>query len=299
MFSVGRVREQYPAGRDREEITKNASRLTSTGGALIKLSGGVTWFLVAVYPVYFMVITSIRSKSHALAGNFWYPTSNATFANYINLIHSGIGAYFINSIIVTVACVALLVLVSLPAAYAIVRLKSQFIQGLFALFLLGLAIPVQAAIIPIYVMMTKVGLYNTLFALIPPQVAFWIPLSVLIMVNFVRDIPNELYDSMQLDGAGHINMLWNLVLPLSRPAIVAVVLYDGIQVWNNFLFPLVLTQSPGVRTLPLGLQQFQGQYGINVPGLMAAVLVASLPMIFLYILARRQLLSGLTAGFGK
>src|SRR5215212_1760565 len=134
---------------------------------------------------------------------------------------------------------------------------------------------------------------------VPPQVAFGVPLTVLILVNFIRDIPNELYDSMVLDGAGHARLLRSLVFPLSRPALITVVIYNALQVWNNFLFPLILTQSPNVATLPLALQQFQGQYGVNVPGLMAAVFLSVLPIIVLYVVARRQLLGGLTAGFGK
>ena len=172
-------------------------------------------------------------------------------------------------------------------------------QGLFSVFLLGLAIPLQAAVIPIYVLITRIGLYDTLFGLIPPQVAFGIPLTVLILVNFIRDIPSELYDSMVLDGGRHARLMWNLVLPLSRPALITVVIYNALQVWNNFLFPLILTQSQNVATLPLALQQFQGQYGVNVPGLMAAVFLSVLPIIVLYVVARRQLLGGLTAGFGK
>ena len=260
---------------------------------------GLVWFLIACYPVYYMFTTSLRTQAGFLEGGLWLPPAQPTLENYVSVINSGIGLYFANSLFVTTVTVALIVFVSFLAAYAIARIRSKIVQMVFNVFLLGLAIPLQAAIIPIYVLVTRIGLYDTLFGLIPPQVAFGIPLTVLILVNFIRDVPNELYDSMVLDGAGHARLLTSLVFPLARPALITVVIYNALQVWNNFLFPLILTQSPNVSTLPLALQQFQGQYGVNVPGLMAAVFLSVLPIIILYVVARRQILGGLTAGFGK
>lgn len=260
---------------------------------------GLLWFAVAFYPVYYMFITSLRNQSGFLEGSPWLPPANPTLENYLSVIRGGIGLYFVNSLFVTVVSVALIAFVSFLAAYTIARVRSRIVYVTFNVVLLGLAIPLQAAIIPIYVLITRMGLYDTLYGLIPPQVAFGIPLTVLILVNFIRDIPNELYDSMVLDGGGHARLLWSLVFPLSRPALITVVIYNALQVWNNFLFPLILTQSSNIRTLPLALQQFQGQYGVDVPGLMAAVFLSALPIIALYVIARRQLLGGLTAGFGK
>jgi raffinose/stachyose/melibiose transport system permease protein len=104
---------------------------------------------------------------------------------------------------------------------------------------------------------------------------------------------------MRLDGAGDWRILWNLVLPLARPALVTVAIYDGLHVWNGFLFPLILTQSPATRVLPLSLWTFQGEFSVNIPAVLASVVLATLPLLVLYVVARRQLLSGLTAGFSK
>ncbi len=135
--------------------------------------------------------------------------------------------------------------------------------------------------------------------MILPNVAFGIPLSVLVLVTYIRDIPKELHESMLLDGAGHFQILRKLVVPLSRPALITVVIYETIQVWNGFLFPLVLTQSASVRVLPLALWSYQGQFTTNVPAILAAVLLSATPIILLYIFGRRQLLGGLVAGFSK
>ncbi|MFM9695054.1 carbohydrate ABC transporter permease [Streptomyces europaeiscabiei] len=142
-------------------------------------------------------------------------------------------------------------------------------------------------------------MYDTLGAIVLPSAAFAIPLTVIILVNFLRDIPDELYESMRADGAGDWRMLWNLALPLSRPALITVVIYDALNVWNGFLFPLILTQSPDKRTLPLFVWSFQGEFTINVPAILAVVVLSTLPILVLYVLGRRQLIGGLTAGFGK
>jgi raffinose/stachyose/melibiose transport system permease protein len=185
------------------------------------------------------------------------------------------------------------------AAYAIVRSNTRFVRATFGLFLLGLAIPLQATIIPLFYMLSKAGLYDTLAALILPSIAFAIPLTVLILANFIRDIPKELFESMKVDGTSNWRMLFSLVIPLSRPAIVTVGLYNALGVWNGFLFPLILTQSPDKRVLPLSLWTFQGQFSVNVPAVLAAVVLSTLPVFVLYVFGRRQLVSGMTAGFSK
>ena len=164
---------------------------------------------------------------------------------------------------------------------------------------MGLAIPLQATVIPIYLIIIRLRLYDSLPALILPSIAFAIPLSVLVLSNFIRDVPKELFESMRLDGAGEMTTLWRLAFPLTRPAVVTVTIYNALTIWNGFLLPLILTQSPDKRTLPLALWTFQGQYSVNVPAVLASVVLTTLPILVLYVVGRRQLLSGLTAGFGK
>jgi raffinose/stachyose/melibiose transport system permease protein len=299
------VLELRSGTRSQEEsvqLQKEVQKPTGGGGKVARglpLLAGVCWLVIAAYPIYYMVISSFRTPAGFLSESPWIPEGAASLENYATVINGGIGLYFVNSLFVTGVSVALITVVSLLAAYAITRVRSRTVLWVFNAFLLGLAVPYQAAIIPIFVIINKMGLYDTLYGLIPPQVAFHIPLTVLILVNFIRDIPAELYDSMVLDGAGHFRLLQQLVLPLSRPALITVIIYNSVQVWNNFLFPLILTQSSNVRTIPLALREFQGEYGVNVPGIMAAVILSVLPIVVLYIVARRQLLGGLIAGFGK
>jgi raffinose/stachyose/melibiose transport system permease protein len=260
---------------------------------------GIAWLLIAFYPILYMFMTSLRSQAGFLDESPWLPPTHPTLVNYQNVLDNDFGLYFANTAFVSVVSVLLIVLVSLFAAYAISKIQNIFTQTVFSLFLLGLAIPLQATIIPIYALISNLHLYDTLFALILPYVAFGIPLSVLVLVTYIRDIPKELHESMLLDGAGHWRILRSLVVPLSRPALITVTIYEAIQVWNGFLFPLVLTQSSNVRVLPLALWSFQGQFTANVPAIMAAVFLSAIPIILLYIFGRRQLLGGLIAGFSK
>jgi raffinose/stachyose/melibiose transport system permease protein len=259
----------------------------------------LVWLVISFYPILYVVFTSLRTQAGFLLGTPWLPPSTPTLENFWSVLQNGFLQYFLNSVIVAVASVALIIVCATPAAYVIVRSRLRAARWMFQLFLIGLAIPVQAAIIPIFVLVAHMGLYNTLAGMIFPFVAFGLPFTLLILVNFIRDIPRELFDSMRIDGVGEIQMLWYLVFPLARPPLVTVMIFNFVQVWNNFLFPLILTQSPNVRLLPFAIYSFQGQYSMDVPATMAAVLLSAVPLIVAYIIGRRYLLSGLTAGFNR
>jgi raffinose/stachyose/melibiose transport system permease protein len=261
--------------------------------------GGWIWLLVIILPIYYIVITSVRPQAGFYSSNQLLPPANPTLEQYGLVLQSDFFLYLANSVVVTAVAVVVTVAISLGAAYAIVRTQTRFTRFGFSILLVGLAVPLQATIIPLFYMMSKVGLYDSLLALILPSIGFAIPLTVLVLSNFLRDLPNELFESMRVDGASHWRMLVSLVAPLSRPAIITVVIYDALNVWNGFLFPLVLTQSPDKRTLPLSLWTFQGQFSVNVPATLAAVVLSTLPIFALYLVGRRQLVAGITAGFGK
>ncbi len=260
---------------------------------------GIVWLVIAFGPILYMFLTSLRPQSDFFTDIPWLPPSHPTLENYSTVLANDFGLYFLNSAFVTVISVVLIVIVSFLVAFVISRIQNHFTRLVFNLLLFGLAIPLQATIIPIYTLITNLQLYDTLFALILPNVAFGIPLSVLVFVTYIRDIPKELHESMMLDGAGYTRILRDLVLPLSRPALTTVVIYETISVWNAFLFPLVLTQSPNVRVLPLALWSYEGQFTVNVPAILAAVFLSATPILLIYIVGRRQLLRGLMAGFSK
>jgi raffinose/stachyose/melibiose transport system permease protein len=287
------------------EATAPAKRSAPPGGKVAKynwLGGSLSWIwlIIAMLPIYWIVITSFKEQSNYFVTNVLLPPSHPTFANYKLVWESNVARYFLNSVIVTVAAVVPAVAVSFMAAYAIVRgAGNRWLRSMNSLFLLGLAIPLQAVIIPVYLIIIRLKLYDTLLAIILPSIAFAIPLSVLVLSNFIRDVPKELFESMRMDGATEWGTLWRLAFPLTRPALVTVTIYNGLGIWNGFLLPLVLTQSTNQRTIPLALVSYQGQFGVNVPAIAASVTLTTLPIIIAYAIGRRQLLSGLTAGFSK
>ena len=257
------------------------------------------WFLIVAVPIYFIVVTSVRTQDAYISdGPLDVPTS-FTLHNYTNVLDLGFATFLRNSVIAAVGTIVLTLVLALPAAYGIVRGRSRVVRFTFTLFLAGLAIPAQAVIIPIYLLITRLNLYDSLTAIILPTTAFTLPMAVLVLTSALRDVPNELYEAMTVDGAGPATLFRRLVLPLSRPALASIGIFAGLNAWNGILFPLVLTQSAEQRVLPLGRWNFQSQYGTVVPGLLAAVVLSALPVLALYLFGRRQLLSGLSAGFGK
>uniref|UniRef100_UPI001C855BE2 carbohydrate ABC transporter permease n=1 Tax=Paractinoplanes polyasparticus TaxID=2856853 RepID=UPI001C855BE2 len=245
------------------------------------------WLLIVMIPLYWIVITSFKTQDNYFITNPLAPPSDLTFANYTTVIENDFIRYFFNSAVVTIGAVIPATVISFMAAYAIVRgVHNRFLRGVNALFLLGLAIPLQAVIIPVYLIIIRLQMYDTLAAIILPSIAFAIPLSVLVLGNFIRDVPKELFESMRMDGATEWGTLWRLAFPLTRPALVTVIIYNGLGIWNGFLLPLVLTQSPDQRTIPLALAAFQGQFGINIPAIAASVVLTTVPIVLLYAIGR-------------
>ncbi|MFE6821706.1 carbohydrate ABC transporter permease [Streptomyces sp. NPDC057690] len=281
-----------PAGRPRAAAA--ALRRTLTGSAAL------VWTASVVVPVYWLVVTSLRSRTDFTADSPLALPGHPTLANYRTVLDGEFGTYLLNSAVVTVATVVFTVVAALMVSFAIVRHgDSRWSRLAFRLFLLGLAIPLQAVIIPVYLLIIRMRLYDSLLAIVLPSVAFALPITVMIMVSFLRDVPRSLFEAMVVDGASDWRMLWSLAAPLARPALVTVAVYDGLQVWNGFLFPLILTQSGDKAVLPLALTLYRGQFGIDVPATMAAVVLSTLPVLVVFLLARRQLVAGLTAGFSK
>jgi ABC-type glycerol-3-phosphate transport system permease component len=251
------------------------------------------WLLIILIPLYYMVLATFRSYGGYQIASPWIP-GNLTFASYKQVWDADLGRFFLNSVILTAVCVVLSVTLCLAAAYRIVRKQSRWVGVSFSLLLFGLAIPIQAIIVPLYILIDKMHLYNTMYALILVLTAAAVPVSVLIMVSFVRDIPRELISAMLIDGGTEWTVFRRLIWPLSRPVISTLAIYNGLNVWNNFLLPLLLTSPNSSWTvLPLGLDNLKGEYTTDVPVLMAGVLLSALPLVILFIFMRRQVMSSL------
>ncbi|WP_414496901.1 carbohydrate ABC transporter permease [Streptomyces sp. CRN 30] len=261
--------------------------------------GATVWLLIVLVPIYAMLSASLTPQEQALTENPLRPPTNPTLDNYGTVLDSGFGHLLTNTVIVAVAVVALVLVLSIPLAYVAVRARTRWSGAAFRLFLLGVAIPAQAVVVPLYLLISELGLYDTLLAVILPTAAFAMPVSVLILTGTLRDISEELYEAMALDGASPLRMLLQLTVPLAKGGISTVVIYSALQAWNGFLFPLIFTQSDGPRVLTLGLFNYVSQFGVNIPALLASVVLSGVPIFVVYLLARRALVNGLMGVGGK
>jgi ABC-type glycerol-3-phosphate transport system permease component len=298
------VRAPDRAGRRRRALAKAGSRGTTLGGirGRSKVSRfaafllGTFWLVFVLAPIYYMVLISFRSPAEYLTANAWLPTGGLTLSSYSAMFESaGIGTDFRNSAELAVGTIVVVVLLSLAAGYRIVRHGSRFSAVSFRVILFGIAIPIQAIVIPLYFITNKIYIYDTMYGLVLVLAASLIPVAVLLMVNYLRLIPRQLYDAMAVDGAGPWSTFTHLVVPMARPVLAVISIYSGLGAWNNFLLPLILTQSNNDTVLPLGMYRFASsdQYALNVPVVMAVVVFSVLPLLILYLGLRRQFVKGI------
>ena len=259
---------------------------------------GLFWLVVVAAPLYYLVAVSFEPEATSLFTNPWFPNHGLTIQNYAAVIDSGYFRYLLNSVVVSTCATVLAITVGLFGAFAIVRRSTRFTYSLFRLFLVGFAVPIQALMIPLYVETLRLHIYDTLIGLILPMAAFSVPITMLVLVNFLRDVPRSLMDAMDLDGAGPVRVVRSLVLPMSWPAVIAVGIFSFVTDWNNFLFPLILTERISNATLPLSVFNFEGNHLSNVGQIMASVTLSALPLWGVYVFARRRMMNGLLAGFG-
>ncbi|MFD4032933.1 carbohydrate ABC transporter permease [Streptomyces sp. NPDC058637] len=275
-----------------------ARRRRRRGNPLAGL-GSLVWLVLVLVPLYTLVSASVMRQDEALNGDpLAFPT-DPTLDNYDAVLDSGFLALLGNTAIVAVATVAIVLVLSVPVAYVAVRTRSRLSSLAFRTFLLGVAIPAQAVIVPLYLLIGKMGLYDTLYAIILPTAAFSMPVAVLVLSGTMRDVSEEMYEAMSLDGASPFRMLWQLAVPLSKAGISTVAIFSALQAWNGFLFPLILTQSEENRVLTLGLFNFMTQFGVNIPAVLAAIVLSVVPIFAVYLVARRALVNGLMGVGGK
>ncbi|HSI58614.1 MAG TPA: carbohydrate ABC transporter permease [Ideonella sp.] len=254
------------------------------------------WLAVTLLPLAFVLFTSLKSQAETFDSPVWALPRAVDLSHYAATIAGGFLTYLRNSLFVVGASVTLIIVVSAMAAYALARLKFRLNSTLFALIVAGMIVPIHITLVPVYLMTRAIGLYDTPFALIGPYVATSLPVSIFILAEFMRQIPRELEEAAELDGCGPFTIFAKVFLPLSGPGVATVAIYNGINLWNEFIFAYVLTSSPGNRTLPLALWDFQGQYSSNIPAMLAVVVLTSLPLIVAYAFGQERIVKGMMAG---
>lgn len=272
----------------------------SKAGAVLP-SRIVLWLcaLVTVVPFGLLILTSFKSQADLMKGAFVLPTY-PHFENYVNAWVDGhFSTYFTNSVLVVVPVVAISTMIGILTGFAFAFLSFPFKKGAFVILTIGMMVPSEAFIIPLYYEMRNLGLINTYWALILPQVAMSIPFATIFMASTMRQIPAELLEAAVIDGATRQRVLWSIIVPLLRPAASSLALFLFIWTWNEFLIPLILVNDDALRTLPIGMLFFQGKYTVNTPVLTAGAIIVILPIVLVYLAFQRKFIEGLTAGAAK
>ena len=261
----------------------------------------VMWFfaLMTVVPFALLLLTSIKSKKDIFRGAFSLP-EYPHFENYVSAWVDGhFGTYFWNSIIVVIPVVSISVMLGILTGFAFAYLSFPFKKTIFVVLTVGMMVPTEAFIIPLYYEMRYLGLLNSYLAMILPQIAMSLPFATLFMAVAMQQLPQEILEASVLDGASRGMILRRVILPLLKPAISSLGLFLFIWTWNEFLIPLVLVNDDVYRTMPLGMLFFQGRYTVNTPVLTAGAVLVIFPLIVVYLIFQRKLIEGLTAGATK
>jgi multiple sugar transport system permease protein len=249
--------------------------------------------LVMVFPVYAMVVVSLTPKADLYAGGAHLWPSQLTLSNFSGLFRRfPLGQWFTNSVLVAAITTALSVTVNLLAGYALAKVRFAGRSALFLLVLSTLMIPTQAIMIPQFRVVSAMGLYGTFWAVILPSAAT--ALGIFLARQFMLSVPDELLEAARVDGAGNLKIFLRIVLPLSKPLIAVMVLIAFMGQWNDFLWPLITLKDPALYTLPVAMRFLQGQFVNDYGALMAMALMASLPLVVLFLFLQRFFVEGLT-----
>jgi multiple sugar transport system permease protein len=254
--------------------------------------------VVMVLPFAWMLSTSLKTPPETFTyPPIWIPKTIA-WDNYSKTIAAmPFGRFYLNSLIVTVSVTVLQILTSSLAAFAFARLRFRGRNALFLLYLATLMIPFQVTMIPNFIIVRLLGWYDTYQALIlPPAFSAF---STFLLRQYFMGIPFDLDEAARIDGASSFRIWWSVILPLSGPVLAALAIFVSLNTWNDFLWPLIVTNSPEMRTLPVGLSTFQGQFKVEWNLLMAGSVIAMLPVLAVYIIAQRWFIRGITlSGMG-
>jgi raffinose/stachyose/melibiose transport system permease protein len=274
-------------------------RLRPSSFGVHAVLGGYT--LAAVLPILLVIMNSFKNRN-AIFGSPLSPPTAETFSliGYAKVLgNAHVGTYFLNSMIVTLGSMGFVLLFGAMAAWALTEYKFRFSTALALFMSIGIMVPIRLGSVAILTMMRKAGLNDTLTALILVYVAQGLPLAIFILSEFIEQIPKDLRDASRCDGVPEANIFFEVIAPLLRPAIATVAVFTIVPIWNDLWFPLILTSSESTHTITLGVQQFLGQYITDWNSVLSALSLAILPVVVIYVIFSRQLISGLTSGAVK
>lgn len=259
------------------------------------------WVLFILFVLGWIILASLKSNQELFEG-FWKLPSALQWENYHTAwINSDLMSYFLNSLFVVSISVIGIVAVSAPASYILSRFKFKGKEAITVSFILGIGIPYQAVLIPIYLLLLNIGLINTLSGLIIVYIALSLPFTIFILTGFFTTLPNDIEEAARIDGASANTIFWRVMLPMARPGIVTVIILNAVGLWNEFLLAKAYINVNAKYTLSVGLYQFYQsmQYNSDWVSLFAGVVIIVLPILIFFLWLSDRIIEGVTAGSGK
>lgn len=279
-------------------MEKVGSYFVRNTGKLIVYFILILFLLISVMPIVFMILAALKTAGE-LNDPFALPTS-ITFDNVINAWTTGrMSKYMLNSIFVAIPRVSVVLLLASLAGYGFGKLKFKGRDAIFSFILAGMMVPIQAMIIPIYYNLQQYGLINTLGAMILPAFGLSMPFACFMMRAFFKDLPDEIMESATIDGCGEFMTWLYIMLPLVKPAVLSLLVFEFMWSWNDFLLPMLMVYEDTYRTLPLGLMYFFGEHTVDQSLVAAGVSICIMPILIIYIIFQRTFITGITAGAVK
>ncbi|MCM3126430.1 MULTISPECIES: carbohydrate ABC transporter permease [unclassified Paenibacillus] len=261
----------------------------------------LSYLLVILFPFLFVIFSSVKKDNNAIALNPFGIPQEFAFENYVEAwVNAKIGTYFFNSLYISILASVVSILLGAMFAFAITRMKhGKWNAAFFSLILIGMLIPNNSLMLPIYLLVRKLGILDTHLALIIPYIANALPFTIIILAAFMRSLPSEIEEAAVMDGLRAQGIFARIVLPLTIPAIVTVFIVNFLGNWNEFLLANYFLSTDTLRTLPVGMVQFRDQYQMNYAQMSAGIVYSVVPVIIIYSILQEQIIEGVTAGSVK
>lgn len=255
--------------------------------------------ILSIYPIFWMIMNSFKENGEFMVNNMSFP-KKLVFMNYVNAFNtSKMDIYYINSIVVSIFSIALIVIFVFTIGYVLNRYQFFGKRFLYIVFLFGMLIPTHSLLIPLFTQFKLMGLLNSRVTLILTYCGYNLPAGIFLVEGFMHSVPRELEEAAYIDSASMARTMLEIILPMTKPVLVTSVLLAFINIWNEMPFALVLASKDSLRTIPIGLANFSGEFSVNYTQLLAGSILATLPVIILYALFNGQIVKGMVSGSVK
>lgn len=259
----------------------------------------ILFSLSCIFPIVWMIYSSLKTSPEFNRSIIELP-EKLMFDNYVNAIRiSHMDTYFVNSLLNALAALVFVIFISFILGYFLSRFQFKGRKLIYLIILAGMLIPIPSLMIPLFIQFKTLGLFDQRFTLIIPYVAFGLPISTFLVESFIKGIPIDIEEAAVIDGSGFLRKLFTIVMPLSVPILTTISILQFFNKWNEFPFALILVNSEHLKTIPLGLINFSSQYSTDYPMKMAALTLAILPVILIYLIFNKKIIEGMIAGAVK